>query len=332
MPSYAFHLQVSRAELARSRPQRPRRPPRAGAGRSAGAAAAAVARLDRRDRAGDRAPADYVLQSVLAGVAAVCGAGVRVRVTPAWDEPLVLWLAAVGEALDRQVGGAGADAPAAGGHRAGAALPATRSGAPPMPSVSRRAARPCPSCRRRSWRADADPAVLVGHIVAGNPCGVLLWRDGAGGLDGRRGGRRGDHRARWLAAWTAGAVTVARAAPAARGRFAHFPVSILETVRPERLKASLQAGDESLAARFLFAWPGPQPYRALVVFERSRDEEILQRLRALSRLGDERRRSLRDRASMRAAAPRSTACWRRCMPSATRPRGWRRRGSAAAGR
>ncbi|GEP58846.1 hypothetical protein RSO01_60120 [Reyranella soli] len=44
------------------------------------------------------APADYVVQSVLAGVAAMCGAGVRVRVTPAWDEPLVLWLAAVGEA------------------------------------------------------------------------------------------------------------------------------------------------------------------------------------------------------------------------------------------
>src|ERR1700754_5172654 len=43
------------------------------------------------------APADYVLQSALAGVAAVTGAGVRVRVTPAWDEPLVLWQAVVGE-------------------------------------------------------------------------------------------------------------------------------------------------------------------------------------------------------------------------------------------
>ncbi|HZX85046.1 MAG TPA: ABC transporter substrate-binding protein, partial [Reyranella sp.] len=31
------------------------------------------------------APADHILQSVLAGIAAVCGAGVRVRVTPAWD-------------------------------------------------------------------------------------------------------------------------------------------------------------------------------------------------------------------------------------------------------
>jgi len=45
------------------------------------------------------APADYVLQSVLAGVAAVCGAGVVVRVTPAWSEPLVLWLTAVGEPM-----------------------------------------------------------------------------------------------------------------------------------------------------------------------------------------------------------------------------------------
>jgi hypothetical protein len=36
-----------------------------------------------------------------------------------------------------------------------------------------------------------------------------------------------------------------------------------------------------------FAWPGPQPYRALEIVERSRDEEILQRLRALSRNPDD---------------------------------------------
>ena len=88
---------------------------------------------------------------------------------------------------------------------------------------------------------------------------------------------------RWLAGWTAGAVTVVAPRQPARS-VARFPVSILETIRPERLKASLEAGDDSLAARFLFAWPGPQPYRALSVLEASRDEEILQRLRALSRL------------------------------------------------
>src|SRR5258708_4560936 len=43
------------------------------------------------------APADYVVQSVLAALAGVGGAGVSVRVTPAWSEPMVLWQAVVGE-------------------------------------------------------------------------------------------------------------------------------------------------------------------------------------------------------------------------------------------
>src|SRR5262249_11194818 len=43
-----------------------------------------------------RAPLDYVVQSLLAAVAALWGAGVLVRVTPAWSEPLVLWQALVG--------------------------------------------------------------------------------------------------------------------------------------------------------------------------------------------------------------------------------------------
>ncbi|MEI6202215.1 MAG: DUF3987 domain-containing protein, partial [Enhydrobacter sp.] len=39
---------------------------------------------------------DYVVMGLFAAVAALCGAGVSVRVTPAWHEPLVLWLALVG--------------------------------------------------------------------------------------------------------------------------------------------------------------------------------------------------------------------------------------------
>jgi hypothetical protein len=71
----------------------------------------------------------------------------------------------------------------------------------------------------------------------------------------------------------------------------HFPISVVATLRPEPLKAALQrmsleTGDDSQAARFLFAWPGAQNYRALEVVERSLDEEILRRLRALSRLGN----------------------------------------------
>jgi hypothetical protein len=43
------------------------------------------------------APADYVAQAVLAALAGLCGAGIMVRITPAWSEPLVLWQAALGE-------------------------------------------------------------------------------------------------------------------------------------------------------------------------------------------------------------------------------------------
>jgi hypothetical protein len=131
--------------------------------------------------------------------------------------------------------------------------------------------------------SDADPVALA-DIVSGNPRGVLLWRDARAAWIGDEGDDEDDRqRETLLAAWEAGAVTVARPRQPARS-LPRFPVSILETIRPERLMEALRSGDDSLAARFLFAWPGPQPYRALEVVERSRDEEILQRLRALSRL------------------------------------------------
>src|SRR3982075_2184994 len=43
------------------------------------------------------APADYVVQAVLAALAGLCGAGVVVRITPVWSESMVLWQAVVGE-------------------------------------------------------------------------------------------------------------------------------------------------------------------------------------------------------------------------------------------
>ena len=278
------------------------------------------------------APMDYVLPSVLAGLAALCGAGVRIRVTPAWDEPLVLWLSAVGEP---STGKSAALAPMRRllevieqerrlGDEERRAAHAERckqsgEGTPFMPS-------------RIVATASGSAALLptLADIVAGNPCGVLLWRDGDAGWIGDEESE-GGQRASWLAGWMAGAITVAPPRQPARS-LARFAVSILETVRPERLKAALEAGDDGMAARFLFAWPGPQPYRALAVLQSSRDEDILQRLRALSRLA----RSADDpcviNVDARAAAPRSTPSWPGCTPSAARPRAWRRRGWARAGR
>ena len=237
------------------------------------------------------APADYVLQSVLAGVAAVCGAGVRVRVTPAWDEPLVLWQAVVGEP---STGKSAALAPmrrlldlVEQERRAGdEERRAARTGQDGA-GQGAKAGEAAPFVPSQVVASNADPVALA-DIVSGNPRGVLLWRDGPAawpaGWSGAADGDEDDsHRTTWLAAWEAGAVTVARPRQPARS-LPRFAISILETTPPDRLRESLRSGNGGLAARFLFAWPGPQPYRALAVVERSRDEEILQRLRALSRL------------------------------------------------
>ena len=235
------------------------------------------------------APADYVLQSVLAGVAAVCGAGVRVRVTPAWDEPLVLWLAAVGE-------------PSTGKSAALAPMRRLLEGVEQERRASGDADRRADHAQRVEKAAEtmpfvpsqivaddvADPAVLAATVAA-NPRGLVQWRDGPAVRIGGAPGQEADH-ATWLAAWDARGMTVTRPRqPALSVR--HFPISIMAALRPQPLKASLrkvaqEAGDDSVAARFLFAWPGPQPYRALAVLEGSRDDEILRRLRPLSRLGN----------------------------------------------
>lgn len=212
------------------------------------------------------APADYVLQSVLAGVAAVCGAGVSVRVTPAWSEPLVLWLTAVGE-------------PSTG--KSAALAPMRRL----LDAVEQERRRDDDAARIVA--TDADPAALLStlaDIVAGNPRGVLLQRDGSAAWIGGEVEEDEPRRAAWRAAWTAGAVTVTRPRQPAQS-VAHFAVSVLQTIRPAPLKEKLQSSDDSLADRFLFAWPGQQPYRTLSVLDASSDEAILQRLRALSRLG-----------------------------------------------
>ncbi len=230
------------------------------------------------------APADYVLQSVLAGVAAVCGAGVRVRVTPAWDEPLALWQAVVGEPS------AGKSAALAPMRRLLEVIEQERRLGDEERRVAhaercKQSGQDTPFMPSQIVTTGADPAALLPtlvDVVTGNPCGVLLWRDGAPAWIGVEDEEAG-HRAHWLSRWTAGAVTVTPPRQPARS-VRRFPVSILETIRPERLKEALQSGDDCLAVRFLFVWPGPQPYRALAMLEASRDEEILQRLRALSRL------------------------------------------------
>ncbi|MBM3650040.1 MAG: DUF3987 domain-containing protein [Alphaproteobacteria bacterium] len=226
------------------------------------------------------APADYVMQSVLAGLIGVCGAGVRVRVTPTWSEPMVLWQAMVGEP---STGKSAALAPMRrlldqveqerrlhDDVRQEAHAEQAKKGGDGRPFVA-----------SQIVASDADLETTV-EIVAGNPRGVVLWRDVStvwldGGCDGGR------ELQIWLEAWTASGVSIPCKGRPPRS-LASFPVSILETMRPDRLKVALQEGHEGLAARYLYVWPGPQPYHPLAAQAPRHDDEVLQRLRHLSRL------------------------------------------------
>lgn len=226
------------------------------------------------------APQDYVLQTVLAGVAGVCGAGVRVRVTPAWTEPLVLWQAMVGEP---STGKSAALAPM---RRLLAMIEQERC----LHDEERRATHAEQVKKGRGdWPFVPSRVVMteigleaVAETVSGNPRGVLLWRDlpkvwfGDDAADDREC-------AAWLEAWTAGAVSLERCRRPPLD-LASFPVSILETMWPDSLKTALLEGDKSLPPRFLYVWPGPQDYRALAALEPVHDDEVLERLRRLSTL------------------------------------------------
>ena len=226
------------------------------------------------------APQDYVLQTVLAGVAGVCGAGVRVRVTPSWTEPLVMWQAMVG---GPSTGKSAALTPM---RRLLATIEQERC----LHDEERHAAHAEQVAKDRQDRPFVPSRVVmtdtgleaVAETVGGNPRGVLLWRDlpkvwfGDDGADEREC-------AAWLEAWTAGAVTVERCRRLPLD-LASFPVSILETMCPDSLKTALLEGDKGLPTRFLYVWPGLQDYRMLAALEPVCDDEVLDRLRRLSTL------------------------------------------------
>jgi len=228
------------------------------------------------------ASVDYVAQTVLAALAGLCGAGVAVRITPAWCEPLVLWQAMVGEP---STGKSSALAPM---RRLLGAIEEERR-ALDDERRERRAeqAKAVGACEAfvpsQIVVADA-PVETIGQVVSGNPRGVISWRDAPSAwLACRRDDDR-NGRAHWLQAWDAGAVTIERQRGETPLHLESFPVSVLATIQPDRLKEALRENDEGLAARFLYAWPGAQPYRALADLRLARDDEALAMLRRLARL------------------------------------------------
>lgn len=192
-------------------------------------------------------PTDYVAQAVLAAVAGVCGAGVRVGISPVWSPPLVLWLAVVG-------------APSSGKSPALAsvlrllrALESEEAGA-----VSGTVDSQAPGGRmqRRRIVTDGSRADVLDTTRA-NQRGAILWRDEPEGC---------------FAPLPGGGV-VRQLEP--------YPVTILGALEPDRLASTLQRGHGMVAARFLYALPAPPPFQPLAGRKRARDSDALALLRAI---------------------------------------------------
>jgi hypothetical protein len=190
------------------------------------------------------APVDYVAQSLLAGVAGLCGAGTLVRITPAWTEPLVLWQALIGRSSSGK-------SPALASVRALLAtlegeLAAGEGGQKPRMVVT-----------------DPTQAALAPGD-ARNPGGVLSWRDEPTAW-------LADFGPAWLESW--------RGAPDG----AALPVSALGTLRPEHLMAALGKADAAVVARFLYTWPDPPAYCALSQRRHANNDMALDLLRKVRR-------------------------------------------------
>ncbi len=93
--------------------------------------------------------------------------------------------------------------------------------------------------------------------LARNPRGMLLWRDGAAGCLAPLGGGR----------------SIRDLDP--------YAVSILGSVEPDCLAQSMPRGADGLAARFLYAWPSPPPFRPLADRKLLRSEAVVTLLRRL---------------------------------------------------
>ncbi len=206
-------------------------------------------------------PVDYVAQALLGTVSTACGAGVVVKITPQWSEPLLLWLALVG-------------GPSSGKSPALATVARLHAAFLPVNDDERHSALPPPEV--------TDDTRLHPLVWAAERSlrGVTLLREDLG--DWIVEARRGSDRTGWLAGWNGKAAAATRAhhfdADAER-----FPLTVLGGLSADRLGETLRGRDTGFAARLLFAWPGPA-LNPVFADEAADDEGIRALLRRISEL------------------------------------------------
>jgi uncharacterized protein DUF3987 len=200
------------------------------------------------------APSDYLAQAVMGAVAGLCGAGVRVRITPSWSEPLVLWQALVG-------------APSSGKSSALASVQALLIRLENEFAEKETAA--------SSPMMIADSALdAVAKAVAANPRGVVLWRDEPTAWLADLAGTP------WSQAWAAAPLAVAH--PKSPLQLARFAVSILATMRRDSMAEIFEEADDGLLARFLYSSPDLPAWCPLPERKPAQDDQALGMLRRIA--------------------------------------------------
>ena len=238
---------------------------------------------------GAGAAVDHVALSLLTTAASLIGVDRRIAPAPSWSEPCILWTALVGPAssgrtpavetslrLVRALQAGLDEAHAEAVRQYEADLPARQAewnaycaqtltaGGLPRPLA---ALHPPPVGPRR-LTAIADDAASMAETLPYAAGSVLLLRDDRAAWfhDMVRTARGEGAGSLWLQAWAGGACRVAHNGKAVASLDC-AAVSILGTLRPgqlaEALGDALAAGDEGVAARFLFAWPQRPPFQAL---------------------------------------------------------------------
>jgi hypothetical protein len=213
---------------------------------------------------GAGAPVDYIVQALLASVAGVCGAGVLVQVTETWHEPMILWQALVGGPS----------------HGKTPALEALRR---PLAAVEKTAG------REGRGPVVIDQATALPSLLAAatkRPAGALLWRDepaawlAALGCNGRGEPR---HLSALLETWSPLRTAQGPGSPA---------ISIIGCLDPARLEGALRGSDDGRAARFLYAWPQPAPYRSFLELPACRESDVVSALQHIARFAGDPARPL----------------------------------------
>jgi hypothetical protein len=257
-------------------------------------------------------PVDYVVASLLAFSSGWLGNSRRVMATQDWIEPPHLWFALIGdpstgktpamrqfievsrllEADTTEDWRAAQVRHQENTERAKAIADqwrsevreATKDGRSP-PDAPVGILPPAPIVRPRVMTNSATTEELV-FMLSGNPRGLVLVRDELSGWLGdfdRYSNGSGD-RPFYLESWNGGSYQPDRVKDRENPVSCRYTsLAIIGGLQPDKLREALSGSDDGLAARFLYVWPSPPPFRRLDFEHNERAIERRERLLGAAR-------------------------------------------------